>query len=832
MPRVFISFFVLLVLTCAIPTRGAKPSSGAIRYFETHIRPLLVEHCHKCHGPKKQKGGLRLDARSLILAGGESGPAMVPGKPQESLLLEAVNYESYEMPPAGKLSDKQIGLLTRWVKLGAPWPKTDEPVVTATKGPQISADDRAYWAFQPVRDSQPPQVQDDGWSSNAIDAFIFRRLSAEGLTPAKRAEPLALLRRAYFDLIGLPPSPAEIEQFMGAWESDSETAYKQLIDRLLEDPRYGQRWARHWLDLVRYAESDGYKQDAYRPHAWRYRDYVIRSLNDDKPYDQFIREQLAGDEIAPDDPDAIIATGFLRHWIYEYNQRDVRTQWDSILNDVTDVTGDVFLAMGMGCARCHDHKFDPILQRDYFRLRAFFAPLVPRDDLPLAGAAQLAVYRTKLATWEEATQEIRQEIAVIEQPHFDAAARPAIKKFPPDIRPMMAKRAQDRLPLEHQLAELAYRQAKVEIEKVKIEAKLKGEQKERWQQLKQQLAEYDHLKPQPLPPAFTVADVSASAPPTVIPGDSQAQDVPPGYLSVLNPADADVVPPPMNANSTGRRTALANWIASADNPLSTRVIVNRVWQYHFGRGLVPTSSDFGRLGESPTHPELLDWMTSRFVEGGWRLKDLHRRIMLSATYQQTADVISSEAAKLGDPNNSLLWRFDVRRLEAEQIRDAMLSVSGELDPASGGPSVDGKLPRRTIYTKVLRNLRDPLLDAFDAPDNFNSTSERSVTTTPTQSLLMINGQWTLARAAAFASRLQRESVDDRKRVTQAYLFALGRPPTADQAQAALAFLDAQTTRIAVDTSDQNANRNSGRRGSAWVDFCHVLLNSNEFLYVD
>ncbi|MCH8150445.1 MAG: PSD1 domain-containing protein [Planctomycetes bacterium] len=661
--RLYYFLIVLGVLSAAQSVTADDLPREKLRFFESKVRPLLIERCIKCHGEKKQEGKLRLDLRVTALKGGESGSAIHPGDPSKSLLIEAVNYESLEMPPTGKLSDSEIAVLTTWVKIGAPWPESYAELVQP-RNKKITDEDRAFWAFQPVGEVSVPSIE-SSWCRNPIDRFVLRRLQKEGLAPAAPADRIALLRRVYFDLIGLPPNPQEVERFLN---DKSPNAYERLVDELLKSPQYGERWARHWLDLVRYAESDGYKQDAYRPDAWRYRDYVIRSFNKDKPYDQFVMEQLAGDEIAPGDPEAIIATGYLRHWIYEYNQRDVRTQWDGILNDVTDVTGDVFLGMGMGCARCHDHKFDPILQKDYYRLRAFFAPMLPREDLPLGSREQLAEYHAKKAEWEKQTTEIRHEIDEIERPHRERVARPAIDKFPPDIRPMVRKPASERTPLEQQLAELVYRQVREEYKKLNVGSKLKGDEKKRYESLKKQLAEFDRLKPAALPPAVTVTDVGPIAPVTFIPGSRDRQDIKPGYLTVLDPSDAKIQSPPMASQSTGRRTALARWITSRDNPLSTRVIVNRIWQYHFGRGLVATSSDFGRLGEPPSHPELLDWLTTYFLDDDWRFKRLHRLIMTSAAYRQSALREMPQVARLKDPTNRLLWKFNSRRLDAEQRR--------------------------------------------------------------------------------------------------------------------------------------------------------------------
>jgi hypothetical protein len=687
---------------------------------------------------------------------------------------------------------------------------TDVAAAGGSRHRQVTDSDRAFWSFQPVAHPAVPSVHNASWCRNEVDRFVLAKLEAEGLTPAPEADRATLIRRATFDLTGLPPTPAEVDAFV---RDPSPDAYEKLIDRLLASPRYGERWARHWLDLVRYAESDGFKQDAYRPNAWRYRDYVIRSFNADKPYDRFVCEQLAGDEMWPNDPDALIATGYLRHGLYEYNQRDVPKQWSEMLIDVTDVTGDALLGLSMGCARCHDHKFDPILQTDYFRLQAFFAPMLPRNDWPVVTHEQKAKYDADMAAWEEKTASIREQMRAIEQPAIDSAARAAMKKFPTDMQAILHKPDADRSPQEEQWAQLALRQVYDRDENP--QPKIPAKDKPAYAELKKELASYDSLKPEPLPVALVATDVGPVAPPTCVPGHAD-QPLQPGVPVVLEDPGKNDLHIAATATSTGRRTALAKWITRPDNPLTARVIVNRIWQYHFGRGLVATSSDFGHLGTPPSHPELLDWLASRFVADGWSFKKLHRLIMTSATYRQSALRETPEVARMKDPEDRWLWRFSTRRLEAEQIRDAMLAVSGELQPASGGPSVDDSVPRRSIYTKLLRNHPDPVLEAFDAPESFGSICTRNCTTTATQSLLMINGDWPLKRAAAFAKRVRHDaaSADPDALLETAYRLAYGRVPSAEELQSGGEFLK------------------SGDIDQTLVDFCHVLLNSNEFLYVD
>ncbi len=750
------------------PAAAPAPTAEQAKFFESHVRPLLVDNCLKCHGEQKQSGGLRLDSRGAMLAGGDSGAAIEPGAPDSSLLMEAVRHESFEMPPAGKMPDEAIETLAAWIEMGAPWPGDQGKPARTEAAPKITDEDRAWWAFQPVARPAVPEVADRGWSKTPIDNFIFEKLAANELTPAEEADRLTLIRRATYDLTGLPPTAEEIDAFLA---DNSPRAYEALVDRLLDSPRYGEHWGRFWLDLVRYAESDGYRQDAYRATAWRYRDYVIQSFNDDKPYDQFVREQLAGDEIAPDDPNALVATGYLRLWMYEYNQRDARTQWETIVNDVTDVTADVFLGMGMGCARCHDHKFDPILQEDYFRLQAFFTPILPRDDQPLLTPAERREYEAKLAEWEAATAEIRAQIDAIEAPYRQSAIHTAISRFSEDVFSM-----------------------------VKIDSKIKGEVRQRYDELKKKLAEFDPQKPPAPPVTLTVTDVGPVAPPTVIPGDRRQRDIVPGFLTLLDPNPAEITPPDAVA-STGRRTALAEWINREDNPLTHRVIVNRLWQHHFGEGLVATASDFGRLGEPPSHPELLDWLVRQFLENGRRFKPIHRLIMTSAAYRQSALRPAPEVAKRVDPTNRLLWRMNIRRLHAEQVRDTMLAVSGELNLTAGGPSVDYSQPRRSIYLKAMRNSPDALLEAFDAPDGFFSTAKRLTTTTANQALLLFNGPWLISRAKAMKARVEKGGVsDDREFVAAAWRNAFGRPPTTSEMEASLEFLQDQARRTAAPAS--------------------------------
>ncbi len=787
--RTPLNYPLLVLLLCGIFASNLVAEditdAEAEKFFENNIRPLLVDKCIKCHDESKQKGGLRLDGIGHILAGGESGPALEPHKPAESLLIEAVRYESYEMPPDGQMSDEEIDLLVKWVEMGAPWPGGDRNLPARSEASKISADDRDFWVFQPLAHPELP-LPDNKWCQTKIDQFILKTLQDNKIEPAKEADRATLVRRLYYDLTGLPPTPEQTANFIA---NRSPTAYKELVDELLASPRYGEHWARFWLDLVRYAESDGFRKDDYRPDAWLYRDYVINAFNNDKPYDLFVQEQLAGDELSPDNPDAVVATGFLRHGIYEYNQRDARTQWQDILNDITDTVGDTFLGMGMGCARCHDHKFDPILQKDYFRLQAFFANVSFENKTPIATLDALAEYEQQLKGWEDATAEIRKELDALEAPKLKELANEMIGMFPEDIQEIMAKTPATRDSHENQLAYLVERQ--IEDKYTTLSNKFKGGPKKDWDTLKEKLKEFDHLKPAPLQLGQTIRDFGRDTTPVFIPGKERLGEVQPGFLTIFEEEPAIVESLPEVPDTSGRRTALAKWLTRADHPLTTRVIVNRIWKEHFGTGIVATLSDFGHLGETPSHPELLDWLAVNFVENGWSLKWLHREIVLSSTYRQTS-LRQDEQAQVLDPDNRLLWRYNVKRLGAEQIRDALLFTSGELKTKDGGASESAATStRRSVYAKVMRNDRDPLLDVFDFPDRMTSSGSRNSTTTPTQSLELINGNWTMQRAQALAKRVfdQTKGGGAESSVHEAVQLALGREPTEQELRNFTEFLE-------------------------------------------
>jgi len=687
------------------------------------------------------------------------------------------------------------------------------PAAWAGRG-QITDEDRKWWAWQPVPatvTAPQPETKNErlqSWARHEVDAFILEKLLAANLEPAPEAPREVLVRRLYLDLLGLPPTTEQSRAFVN---DNAPDAWERLVDALLASPHYGERWARHWLDLVRYADSDGYKADDYRPDAWRYRDYVIAAFNSDKPYDRFIQEQLAGDELFPDNPEAMIATGYLRCGIYEYNNRDAAGQWTAMLNDITDTTSDVFLGMGLQCARCHDHKFDPLLQRDYFRMQAFFAPLHMPERRVAATVAEKAAWQQKQDAWEQATASIREKIAALEQPARERAAKSAISKFPPETQAIMTKPEAERTPAERPVFDLAWRQVTYEWDR--LESKIKGSDKEQWVALKKELAAYDNLKPAPLPAAMAVRDQSTAAPDVTIPGGKQTGAIEAGFPTILAPGAADVQP---LAASTGRRSALAKWIASPANPLTARVMVNRVWQQHFGRGLSSTTSDLGTLGEKPSHPELLDWLARRFMADGWSFKKLHRLILTSAAWRQGTASTVTEQAQVVDPENRLLWRWNTRRMDSEQIRDTLFAATGELDLTTGGPGSDAAKPRRAVYVRVLRNVRDPLADVFDTPQHFNSTPTRDTTTTATQSLLLANSRFFLERSAAMSRRLVSEHDDDRALIEAAWLATTGKRPATDEMDDALAFLQSQKDTAPPPSGEFIADSMPQREGKAAV----------------
>jgi hypothetical protein len=723
----------LLLVTAAVSSTYAAESQDdqGLALFDQKIRPVLERSCYQCHSvrafqQRKLEAGLLLDSREGIRQGGESGPAVVPGDVEESLIVGALRHETFEMPPDKKLPDEVIADFVKWIELGAPDPRDGGlPAELAERGDrELRERAKNWWAYQPRTRPPVPKVTRKGWDQNPIDAFVLQRIEAAGLSPNPPAEKVALLRRAYYDLIGLPPSPDEVDTFLA---DDSPEAYAKVIDRLLAAPQYGEKWGRHWLDLVRYADSVGYERDNDNNQAWPYRDYVIRALNDDKPFNKFIIEQLAGNQLPGDQKSSETQTAadFERLGLKDDEPPDPLLAYYDGLDDVVSTTGQVFLAMTIGCARCHEHKIDPMPQADYYRLMAFFHTREP--DL---------------------SRNAKYKLAAEGQTKNDGNMYVLLRGNP---------RAKGRMVL-------------------------------------------------------------------------------PGYPSVVAGGE------PADLGGANKRLTLASWIASPDNPLTARVIANRLWQFHFGRGIVDTPNDFGGAGSRPTHPLLLDWLASELIDRGWRLKSMHRLIMLSATYRMSS--AGNKAALAKDPQNGLLWRYDLRRLTAEEIRDSMLWAAGVLNEKMFGPPVYIPLPpevlatasnagarwgksppeesrRRTIYVKVKRSLRPPLLTNFDAADTDSSCPVRFVSTVPTQALGMLNSREVNERAAEFARRLIRDAPDSpADRVQLALRLTTGRPPTGEEIAADVKFLDELQTEEAL-----TAER-------ALECYCLTLLNTNEFIYLD
>ncbi len=715
-------------------------------------------------------------------------------------------------------------------------------LVAAEAPKHFTPQQRRWWAFQKVIKPTIPQPKNSTWVKNPIDAFVLSRLEEKNLAPAPPADRITLIRRATLDLTGLVPNPEEVQAFVS---DSSPDAFTKVVDRLLGSPRYGERWARHWLDLARYADSEGFKSDETRPNIWRYRDYVIDSFNRDKPYDRFIREQIAGDELYPQDPAALIATGFNRHFPDESNARKLMERRQEILNDITDTVGATFLGLTYACARCHDHKFDPILQKDYYRLQAFFAATRIEDHLALDFGEQHKQYERQYAEWDTKTRDIRAEMHKLIEPALQALYKENFDKFPPEIQSAITTAAAERTPIQWQM----YYKARPQLDHSEEEAagELSDAARQRWNALKTDLAKFDEIKPAPEPVAQAMIDNGRESPKTHVLAvgvyDAYREEVQPGFLSILDPGQAQILPP-ADLNSSGRRTSLANWLASPENPLTARVMVNRIWHYHFGRGIVGTPSDFGVMGERPANPALLDYLAATFVENRWSLKKVHRLILLSNTYQQSAQ-FNPDAAKV-DPEDRLVWRYNRHRLEGEAIRDSILEASGRLNPKMGGPGVFPPMPegvvtrggwkkqedpseadRRSVYVFVRRNTRYPMFEVFDMPDTHESCPRRNATVTAPQALELLNNELVLDWARSLAARVSNDAgLTPEVQVDRAWRFVYSRPATAGERKEALEFLDRQRAMLSVRMPAEQAQK------AALADLCHMLVNSNEFLYVN
>ncbi len=801
---------VLTVLLCATPARS--DDAAQLAQFENEIRPLLVGKCLECHGPRKAESGLRLDQLEMALAGGDSGPALVPGKPNESLLLAAVRHaDGLEMPPKGKLNEHEVAALERWIDQGAAWPAGVRlgGVGPALRSGPIRDEERAFWSFQPVSDPLPPQVESPGPLRNDIDRFVAEKLVAAGLSMRPPADKRVLLRRATFDLTGLPPTPEEVNAFLADKAPD---AFARVVEKLLASPAYGERWGRHWLDVVRYADTAGETADYPTPLAYKYRNWVIEAFNDDLPYDEFIRQQIAGDLLAADlaanSPAsenraekirrAITATGFIA--ISRRFGFDVENYHYLTIQDTIDTVGQSMLGLSLGCARCHDHKYDPVLATDYYAWYGIFKST--RYSFP--GSEE--------------------------------------KKRPYDLFPSLAPDAAASRKAEHEANLAALEQEIAALAVPEGTTDESPEAKARRAHRDQLTAERDALrKSGAFGPDTLVYGAAEGESPADVPVQLRGEPLKPGPLAPRR--NLEILGGQSLAPSAGSgRRELAEWLTAADNPLTARVMVNRIWQHHFGRGLVGSENDFGARGERPSHPELLDWLASRFVEHGWSVKAMHRLIMASAAYQQASS--EDAAAAQADPEARLLWRFNRRRLSAEELRDAMLLVAGRLDRSPGEahpfPAVDtwgftqhnpfyGLYPtnRRSVYLMQQRLKRHPYLSLFDGADPNATTARRGETTVPTQALYLMNSEFVHEQSRALAERAIRAASDEPGRAAFAWRTTLGRTPSDEEAAEALAFLE----RLRASSSGQDKPAAEAEL-AAWSALGRTLLTRNEFLFVD
>jgi hypothetical protein len=932
--------------------RAASPAqvqAGAREeFFEKKVRPVLANSCQRCHNSKAKVAGLDLTTAEAFQRGGDSGPLINKEKPEESRLLKVIGYDGeIKMPPSGKLKDHEIAALTEWVKMGAPWPGAvpSEASESLPKNPaarSFTEEEKGFWAYQPLRavkNATPPQMKNEAWAQSPIDRFILQKLEEKNLKPAPPADKLTLLRRATFDLTGLPPTEAEMRDFLG---DQSPDAFKKVVERLLASPRYGERWGRHWLDVARYADSTGNDEDHRYPYAWKYRDYVIESFNTDLPYDQFIREQVAGDLLpAPTSASdngqvnrrGVIATGFLALGPKAIAQQDKKKMLYDVYDEQVDVTTRAFLGMTVSCARCHDHKFDPILTKDYYAMIGMFAstrsftdpeshvsdvlekPLVPNPEFEQYKAARKAHQakesRIRIAI-EEIVDDVRDRALKQHLPlladYFLAARKvykdgaplagaasqanlneEALKRWvdflkpgdevrgylnewnaaSPDKLAATAQSYQERFQKRFvELEEKAgkwraeYRKALAENkplpEKPKFEPgddrffndvyfaggpfalgekdqkRFSPEQWSRLSELRKEQAELKKSAPKEPEMACAIEDGDPVEQKVFIRGDynNPGEDAPKGFPAILARYDTK----PLFTGSG--RLQLAKWLTQPNHPLTTRVMVNRIWQWHFGEGLVRTPDNFGKMGERPTHPELLDYLSARFVENGWRLKEMHRMIMLSSAYQMSS--VNPNIAEDADPDNRLLSRFNRRRLSIEEMRDGLLAIDGTLDLTMGGTlqtgrGTDGennqgrlslnpeKLKRRTVYLPLRRANLPTLLNLFDFGDATTTTGKRQVTNVATQALFWLNSEFLNERAQSVArSLLDKRELSDAARVEIAYTRILNRNPSGDEVDQGLNYVAGFKQKFAGEKADQKA----------WQSLCRVLMSSNDFVYVD
>lgn len=981
-----------ILLGALLLLKGASLSaedSESLEFFNGKVLPILEKNCFKCHGAREHlKGDFRITSREGLIRGGHFGPGYNEQEPEKSVLLEMISYKSeeYQMPPKGKLPEAEIAVLTEWIDRGAPYDPAKEIKGDAVehRGFSVKDSDREWWAYRPISKADPPKVKDAEWSKNGIDAFVKSQLDREGLTPNELASPQVLVRRVFYDLLGLPPQPDEVAKFVSAFEKDEEAAYDSLVEDLLSRPQYGEKWARHWLDVVRYAESNGFERDNPKPHIWKYRDYVIQAFNENKPYDQFVIEQIAGDEIKNPTMESMTATGYHRLMQWDDEPADRKQHVYDVLADNVQVTSEAFLATTLNCSRCHDHKADPISQKDYYSFMAFFggvthyrtegtvvtwmspeekadfekererniknltdrkaeleeelSPILVAENLlrekPGKSITFIESARNGGANWEYTTSQptpdwsdvgFRNKSWFKSRGGFGANNPPNSKiltewntkdiwartTFGLTVIPKslvlelyhdedvviylngskvyeasgyttnyetinLTDAARNVLQTGRNTLAVHCRQTgggqyldlalRVQAGEASVEKVLAGKPGERnapmidkaagkpiaseYRKVLASIANWRTRKPGT--PLNVVTENGANPPKMHIHlrGSAHAlgEEVNPGLPAVLASDTSDPAVVQANAvqhdgrSSSGRRLALAEWLVDGENPLTARVMVNRIWQHHFGRGIVPSSSDFGQLGEKPTHPELLDWLATQFMESGWNIKDMHRQILRSRTYRMSSEPESANLAS--DPQNNNLWRYSMRRLTAEELRDTILSVSGNLNLASYGPWVYPPLPpevlatasrpgkgwpiskneadhfRRSVYIHVKRSLRYQMLADFDQADTDTACAVRFTTTVPTQALAMLNSKFVNDQAAVFAEKMRGEGGTVREQIAAGLSQLFQREATSDE-------LDH------LETLHQKFQTDAGLSEKEALDRIALLaLNLNEFIYLD
>jgi hypothetical protein len=841
MKILFVSLLTLMTVTRA----------WAREDFEEKILPILKTNCLPCHDDHTRTSGFSVkDLQSVVAGGARHGAAVKNGQPSESPLVQILRGQIKPQMPLGRtLAENEIAAIEEWIRGLKP----------ESTSPSVSPQNR-YWAFvKPVR-TTPPAVKNQQWIRNEIDAFVLSKLESQGLAPTPEADRRVLIRRLYLDLIGLPPTPQEVKTFV---ESSSPSAYQELVDQLLKDRRYGERWGRHWLDLARYADTNGYEGDPEFTHAWRYRDYVIDAFNNDKPYDEFIKEQIAGDELTPvlsagplppPEPEQVVALTFLR--LAPFTEPRGEESRDILLSEMTSTVSSVFLGLTVGCAKCHNHKYDMVPTKDFYRMKAFFAttqiePSRMDDVQQLGGPLSAEFYRAgEKERIDRNRAQYQKELAAAES-EFIAFQQPLLETL---------KKAENKKEGNKEAkAELTLKDLQKAIDNEgdnaasleKKEPLFSVEEVQRFRQLKERVLRLKNAIERVEPVAMSLRNADGppygpSVPSTYVlvrgEWDRPGEVVEPGFLSAIT-GNSDPAPLELDRYhrhpTRGRRVTLARWIASADNPLTARVMVNRLWQHHFGRGIVETTSDFGKNGSPPSHPELLDWLATQFVQEKWSIKAMHRLMLTSNAYRQSSQSQDPQAEK-ADPDNRLLWKFNRQRLEGEAIRDSVLAVSGRLNSEGGGPPVFPPLPKgldeaqkvqgintwetttgpegrkRSIYVFQRRSLNLPLLETFDAPVFNSSCDRRRASITALQALAMYDGEFVNREASYFAERVRKESSGDQEQqIRLAFQIALGRNPTLAEIKQVQSFF-----------------HSLGDKSEALAGACRVLLNSNEFVYVD